>query len=236
MQAPDTTGLRLVKITDERTPLAQAAFELIHEAMWDVHPIDYLLAELEETRRGLAEGGDYHLFAFVDDGGEPVATASGVYMEAVNAGFIGYLAVREDQRGRLLGRALRAHLVESMRAEARAETGRDLAWVVGEVRSNNRWLGTLVREGKAIPFDLKYFHPWMSRRSEGKYVLYREPVEDLRPALPPKEVAELLYAIWDRAYRIRFPLQSDTFNYMLQQIEGRESVGADPEFAAEADG
>jgi GNAT superfamily N-acetyltransferase len=226
----ESPGFRLVSIDDERSPLAEAAFELVHGAMWDVQPTDDLLSELEEKRRGLPSGGDYHLLALVDGDDRPVATAAGVYLEAVNAGFVTYLAVREDQRGARLGRELRAHLIESFRAEARRRRGEDLAWAVGEVRRESPWLRTLVREGRAIPFDLRYFHPWMPRRAERVYVLYREPVADLRPELPPGEVAALLQAIWRRAYRIRYPVQSGTFCYMLSQLEGRETVGADPEF------
>ncbi|HSP78546.1 MAG TPA: GNAT family N-acetyltransferase, partial [Myxococcaceae bacterium] len=109
-----TTGLperRVVEVTDERSRLARRSLELIQEAIWDVHPIGYLLAELEETRRGLAHGGEYHLLAMVEPGEEePLAAAAGCYLQAVNSGFVAYLAVREEQRGRGLGRELREHL------------------------------------------------------------------------------------------------------------------------------
>jgi hypothetical protein len=141
--------------------------------------------------------------------------------------------VHEDARGRLLGRQLRARLVDAFRADARA-TGRELAWTVGEVRRESPWLRTLVSHGEAIPFDFSYFHPWQSRRSEGKYVLYREPVGDGRAELPASEVLGLVYAIWRRAYRIRFPLQSDVFCYMIEQMENVETVGVDPAFVADA--
>ena len=107
-----------------------------------------------------------------------------------------------------------------------------LAWMVGEVRRESRWLRTLVQNGRAIPFGLGYFHPWMSRRSEGRYILYRETVADTRPELSRQEVANLLYAIWRRTYRIPYPLQSDTFCYMMDQLEGRESIGVHSEFAS----
>ena len=151
-------------------------------------------------------------------------------LSPVNAGFVTYLAVSEERRGLRLGRELRSALVEAFREEARRRRGVDLAWVVGEVRRENRWLRTLVREGQAIPFDLPYFHPWLAMRNEGKYVLYREPVADARTELPRGEVEGLLYTIWRRAYRIRYPLQSETFCYMLRQLEGREVIGADPAF------
>lgn len=227
----DGPEMRVVKIDDERSPLAAAAFALIHEAMWDVQPTGELMYELEEKRRGLPASGDYHLLALVDEEERVTAAAAGVYLEPVNAGFITYLAVEEEQRGMRLGRDLRTGLVEAFREEAWRRRGVDLAWVVGEVLRVNRWLRTLVQEGEAIPFDLPYFHPWLPLRAEGKYILYREPVSDWRPELPAGEVAGLLYTIWRRAYRIRYPLDSETFRYMLRALDGREMIGADPEFA-----
>ncbi|HET6230679.1 MAG TPA: GNAT family N-acetyltransferase [Longimicrobiaceae bacterium] len=222
---------QVVEIGDERDPLAEAALELIRHAIGDVQPVDDLLSELEERRRGLKSGGEPHLFALVEDGA-PVAVAAGVYLETVNAGFVTYLAVDEHTRGRMLGRRLRAHLVDAFRADAQSR-GRELAWTVGEVRRESPWLRSLVRHGEAIPFGFSYFHPWQPQRSEGRYVLYREPVTDHRAELPAQEVLSLVYAIWRRAYRIRFPLQSDTFCYMLDQLETRVMIGVDEAFASE---
>lgn len=227
--APD---LRVVEIGDERGEVARCAIELIHEAIGDVQPTQDLLSEVEERRRGLPSGGTYHLLALLDGADRPAAAAAGVYLEGVNAGFVTYLAVDPAQRSRQLGRTLRAHLVECFREDAR-RTRADgaLAWTVGEVRRESRWLRTLVGSGRAIPFAFPYFHPWMPRGAEGRYVLYREPAADRRPVLPAAEVLSLVYAIWRRAYRIRFPLQSDTFCYMLDSIEALGTVGADPSFA-----
>ncbi|HEX2091106.1 MAG TPA: GNAT family N-acetyltransferase [Longimicrobiaceae bacterium] len=226
-------GPRVVELRDERESLAHAALELIAESIWDVQPARDLLSELEECRRGLPSGGDYHLLALLDGGEQPVAAAAGVYLDAVNAGFVTYLAVREAQRGRRLGRELRRHLVEAFRTEARRKGHGDLAWTVGEVRRESPWLRTLVREGRAVPFDFPYFHPWMPRRAENRYVLYREPLGDTRAEIPSEEVLRLVYGIWRRAYRIRFPTQSETFCYMLQQLEGRDTVGVHPDFSGD---
>jgi hypothetical protein len=59
-------------------------------------------------------------------------------------------------------------------------------------------------------------------------------VGDGRAELPASEVLGLVYAIWRRAYRIRFPLQSDVFCYMIEQMENVETVGVDPAFVADA--
>jgi hypothetical protein len=74
----------------------------------------------------------------------------------------------------------------------------------------------------------------MPRRSEGRYVLYREPLADTRTELPAQEVVRLVYAIWRRAYRIRFPLQSETFCYMIDRLESAGTIGAHPDFGAES--
>ncbi|HEX2207103.1 MAG TPA: hypothetical protein VHG93_05435, partial [Longimicrobium sp.] len=94
---------------------------------------------------------------------------------------------------------------------------------------------TLVQGGGAVPFDLSYFHPWLPRSAEGRYVLYREPLADARAELPSGEVLRLLYAIWRRAYRIDFPLQSDTFCYMLDRLHTAGTVGIHPDFIAPAE-
>ena len=227
--------LRVVAVDDEREPLATEALELIASAIGDVQPVNDLLSEIEERRLGMPTAGDAHLLATVNAHGRPVAAAAGIYLETVDAGFITYLAVRAELRGKRVGRRLRRHLVDSIRAEARRKNGAEPAWVVGEVRSGSPWLQMLVSAGKAIPFDFPYFHPWMPRRSEGRYVLYREPLADARAELPADEVVRLVYAIWRRAYRIRFPLQSDTFCYMLDRLHTAGTVGIHPDFIAPAE-
>jgi len=224
--------LRVVEVRDERSDVAKAAIELIHVSIGDVQPTADLLSELEECRLGLPSGGDYHLLAALDEAGEPMAAAAGVYLEGVNAGFITYLAVRKEMRNRQLGRELRAHLLRCFHDDARDARGEALAWTVGEVRRESAWLRTLVQGGQAITFDLGYFHPWMPLRAEGRYVLYREPAADTRAEIPSHEVARLLFAIWRRAYRIRYPLQSETFCYMLRGLEGRDGIGPDPGFTS----
>jgi hypothetical protein len=77
---------------------------------------------------------------------------------------------------------------------------------------------------------MPYFHPWMSRRAEGYYALYREPQADPRTELPVEEAVRIIDAIWRRAYRVHDPERRDTWRYMLQKLQGRTTVGADPGF------
>jgi GNAT superfamily N-acetyltransferase len=228
----------VVEVTDERSPLARRSISLIQEAIWDVHPTGFLLAELGQTRQGQARGGGYHLLALVAPGREevPLAAAAGCYLQAVNAGFVSYLAVHEGLRGRGLGARLRAHLVDTFRAQALREGGVECGAVLGEVERNSAWLRRLVREGRAVPLDVPYFHPWMSRRNEGKYTLYREPLADRRTTFPAEEVARMLEAVWRRAYHVPDPRSRDTYRYMLERLEGRGTVGADPSFPRALDG
>jgi GNAT superfamily N-acetyltransferase len=228
---------RLVDITDEREPLAERAFDLIHGmfAPADRQPVAELMSELAERRLGLLSSHNFHLIAAVgarddDPPGEPVGAIIGVYLGGVNAGLVMYLAVREEHRGRRLGRLLRPRLVEAFREDARAAGHDDVAFVMGEVRVNSPWLRRLVRTRGAIPFDFDYFHPGMSPGVGDRYVLYREPKGDTRTDLSVRFTRRLLYAIYRRAYRVRYPLQREGFMAMLRQLEGRSTVGVHPRF------
>lgn len=234
MSAAEQTEPKIVEVTDERTPLARRAIALIQSAISDVHPARFLIRELEETRTGAAEGGGYHLLAMVEgDDDEPIAAASGAYLAAVNCGFVSYLAVHPDHRSRGLGHGLRARLVDVFRMQAKREHGVALGAVVGEVEQENPWLRLLVRSGRAVALDVPYFHPWMSRACEGLYSLYREPLGDPRRELPARDVADLIEAIWRRAYRVDDPDRSGTYRYMMDVLAERDVIGQMPEFAGE---
>jgi GNAT superfamily N-acetyltransferase len=230
----------VVEISDERDPRADAALELIEEmfAPRDRHPMGELRSELAERRLGMFSGYNFHLLAaVVEDDERPAGTATGVYLgPGVNAGFVSYLAVRREYRGRRIARLLRPRLVETFRADARRAGRRDLAWVLGEVRASSPWLRRLIRTRGAIPFDLDYYHPGMPPGAVEPYVLYRQPVADHRRDLPAGLVRRIIYSIYRRAYRVRYPLQRDSFTVMIDQLDGRETVGVHPRYAALLDG
>lgn len=220
--------LQVVRVEDERSALASDALQLIGTsfAPTDRQPLDQIAMEIAERRLGLLTSYDFHLFAAVDHEERVQGVSAGVYLGGVNAGFVTYLAVRPEARARQLGRRLRIRLVDAFRADAKQVEWEELAWVVGEVRRESPWLQRLVRERAAVPFDLRYYHPGASVEDPGEnWVLYRQPVGDPREELPVGEVRQLLYAIWRRAYRVRWPLQLAGFEVMLEQLEGRESVG-----------
>jgi ribosomal protein S18 acetylase RimI-like enzyme len=224
--------IQVVRVEDERTQLAREALDLIGESFppHDRQPLDQIAMEIAERRMGLLTSYDFHLFAAIDVEERVLGVSAGVYLGGVNAGFVTYLAVRPEARERQLGRRLRVRLVDAFRADARRMEWEELAWVVGEVRRQSPWLRRLVRERAAIPFDLRYFHPGVdAQRTDEQWIIYRQPVGDHREELPVSEVVQLLYAIWRRAYRVRWPLQQAGFTAMLEQLEGREMVGFLPE-------
>lgn len=230
----DLRGIEVVEVLDERQPMAAAALDIIVDtfAAHERHPLSDLRSELAEQRLGVLSTQNFHLLAGLDPvAGSPIGAIIGVYLSSVNAGFIAYLGVLEPHRGRRVARVLRPHLVELFRADARRAGYDELAWVMGEVKRRNPWLRRLVRARGAIPFDLTYYHPGMTLDSAEPYVLYRQPIGDRRRELPVAEVRRVLYAIYRRAYRVRYPLQRDTFVNMLEQLEGRTTVGVHPEFA-----
>lgn len=226
-------GVEVVEVTDERTPLADDALRLFEHAfdVRDRQPAAELRSEIEEKRLGLLTITDYHMLVAVRAGGSVAGAISGVYLEGINAGFIYYLVVGAGSRGMGIGRRVRTALVEQFREDARRAGHDAVAWVLGEVRYDNPWLRGLVRRRGAIPFDLTYYHPGMQLGDARRYVLYRQPMADERVALPGEEVARVLYQIYRRAYRVRYPLQRETFRAMIEEVAAKGSVALHPDFA-----
>lgn len=226
-------GVRILEVRDEREPLAEAALSVIADmfAPSDRQPMAELRSEIAERRLGMLSGYNFHLLtALYDDEDTPAGTIAGLYLDGVNAGFITYLAVRRQHRGRRLARLLRPALIDVFRADARSSGHDELAWVLGEVRADSPWLRRLVRTRGAIPFDLEYYHPGMSLDAGERYILYRQPIGDHRRELPVSLVRRTLYTVYRRGYRVRYPLNRDIFNAMLEQLNGREVVGVHPDF------
>jgi GNAT superfamily N-acetyltransferase len=225
---------RIVEVLDERDPLAAAALSLIEEtfAPADRQPLHEMLAEVAERRHGLFSNYNYHLLTavFADDP-VPAGSIVGVYLGGVNAGFVMYLAVRREYRGRRIARLLRPRLIEAFRADARQTGFDDLGWVLGEVRARSPWLRRLIRTRGAIPFDFDYYHPGMTPGTGEPYILYRQPVSDTRRELPVALTRRIIYAIYRRAYRVRYPLQRPGFSAMLAQLQQKHTVGVHPDFA-----
>jgi len=226
---------RILEVEDERSHLAERSLAILREAFpaRDRQPIEQIAMEIAEKRMGLLTSYDFHLFAAVGEDGDVRAISSGVYLGGVNTGFVTYLAVREGFRDRRLGRRMRTALVNAFQADARSLDWSELAAVVGEVKLESPWLRRLVRERAVLPLDLTYHHPGDDpAHSRWRWILYRQGWADGREELPVGEVRQLLYAIWRRAYRVRWPLERDGFHAMLRELEDRTVVGAHPEVTA----
>lgn len=233
MSAPEP---RIMEVLDEREPLADGALSVILDmfAPSERQPLAELKSEIMERRLGMLTAHTFHLLTAVyEDEADPAGTIAGMYLKGINAAFISYLGVRRQYRGQRLARVLRPRFIEACRADARANGRRDLAWVLGEVKAESPWLRRLVKTRGAIPFDIRYFHPGMTLDSTERYILYRQPVGDFRRELPTRLVRRVLYAVYRRVYRVRYPLQRPTFMDMLQQIEGRDEVGVHPDFGGD---
>jgi GNAT superfamily N-acetyltransferase len=224
--------IEIVEVDDERIPLADEAIALFERTFdrRDRHAVDELRSEIAEKRLELLPPFDFHLLVAHAEG-HVSGAIMGCYMAGANAGFVNYLAVPESMRGMGVGRLLRPRLVELFKGDALRHSDTQLAWVIGEVRLDNPWMRRLVRNRGAIPFDLTYYHPGMRPSSNAPpYVLYRQPFADRRVELPTSFVRRILYTVYRRAYRVRYPLEHEGFRNMLSQLEGREVIGAHPDF------
>lgn len=227
---PESAG-RIVELLDERESVAESALELILRAFppRERQPVEQIAMEIAEKRLGLLTSYDFHLLAAVSADTEVMAVASGVYLGGVNTGFVTYLAAERRYRGQHLGRRLRSSLIDAFRRDALALDWPQLAAVVGEVRLESPWLRRLVRDRAVLPLHLTYFHPGEDPEDpDADWILYRQPVSDRREELPAEEVRQLLYAIWRRAYRVRWPLEREGFTWMIEELQARETVGAHP--------
>jgi hypothetical protein len=61
-------------------------------------------------------------------------------------------------------------------------------------------------------------------------------VLDHREILPVHLVRRLLYAIYRRGYRVRYPLLHTGFQVMMEELDTRNEVGMHPDFAGLAAG
>jgi len=232
----ERTALKIEEVVDERSEFARNTLTLLRETFprADRHSIEELEMEIAEKRLQLLTPYDFHLLGVRAGTREVVAMGAGIYLAGVNAGLVLYLAVRPSWQAHRLGTRLRADLVTRFRENALAAGWDDLSWVLGEVRRLNPWIDKLVQRGGIIPFDLDYYHPGMvPGEADEKYVLYREPIADQRRELPVDEVRQIIYAIFRRAYRVRYPMEKPGFRAMMSELDAKSVVGVDRDFAGE---
>lgn len=221
--------LRISAVSSAREPMFARAFALYCAAFPASERIgrEYFRNIFEEKRLGLLTPFNFHFL--VAHYGERVAGfISGTYLAIANIGFVGYLAVRPSEAGRKVGSRLRQRLAELMRRDSLAAGHSSLRGIMGEIEETNPWLQTIRRRG-ALAIDLRYLQPSTDGTAVVPLVLYLQPASGRKiRSLPTADLRRVLYAIYRRLYRIRFPLRQPEFRRMLRQLEGRDRVGALP--------
>jgi len=218
--------LVIESVSDHRSPLFSGALRLYNRVFPAEERIDrrYFAQILEEKRLGVLFPFNLH-FLVARVGDRVVGLSTGSFLALVNVGFVGYLAVAPGTTGARVGSRLRARLVREFRRDARAAGHGELFGVMGEVEAANPWLRHLARDG-ALALDLDYRQPSLGEgQPHVPLVLYLEGVGRRLASVPTDRVRGLLYAIYRRIYRIRFPLRHPAMKHMLRQLAGRRRVG-----------
>ncbi len=188
-------------------------------------PVKVWRNAMRERREGLWTDVGWHLLV-AERQSAVLAAASGSYLGNVNAGVVGYVAVRSAARSLGLGPRLRRALRRKLETDARHSGYKKLGALVGEVSRLNPWLRTLVTREGAIALDFPYFQPSLGGKHQAvPFVLYYQPLGVRKKTLGTAELRRLLYTMWRRAYRIARPLASREFRQMLRSIEGRRRIG-----------
>ena len=180
---------------------------------------------LREKEAGLWSDIRWHL-VIAELAGRVVGVASGMYLGNINIGVVGYLAVGARARGLGVGSKLRARLRASFHRDARRIAAKPLEAVIGEVRRDNPWLRSLVRNERVLALDFRYLQPKLRPGDKPvSLVLYYEGIARPIRRLASAKLRTILYTTWRRIYRIARPLAHAEFRLMLQDLEGRASIG-----------
>lgn len=214
--------LVIESLDDHRTPAFRGALRLYERVFPEKERIDrrYFAELLEEKRLGLLQPFNQQ-FLVARHGRRVVGLCTGSYLAVVNMGFVGYLATDPARKGARIGSRLRARLVRELRRDARAAGYPDLDGVLGEVEARNPWLRHLVRTRGALALDFPYRQPALGEATpDVPLVLYLEPVGARVRSLAAARMRTLLYAVYRRVYRVRFPLRQPAFRMMLRRLAG----------------
>jgi GNAT superfamily N-acetyltransferase len=227
--AAHANRLRISAVSSTRDPLFRRAFSLYSAVFPPSERIgrDYFRNLFEEKALGLLAPFNFH-FLVAHQGERVAGFISGTYLAIANLGFVGYLAVRPSAVGRRVGSKLRQRLVQCAQRDALAGGHQGLRGMMGEIEEDNAWLATMRRRG-ALALDLDYFQPSTDGTAVVPLVLYLQPASGRRlRSLSAPDLRRVLYAVYRRLYRIRFPLRHREFRRMMRQIEGRVRVGSRP--------
>ncbi len=222
--------ITIESLDDHREPGFKEALRLYNRVFPAKEKIDrsYFIDLLREKRQGFLFPFNVH-FLVARKNGRVVGLATGSYLSVANVGFVGYLASQPKLKGERIGSRLRARLITEIRRDARASGQKDLEAIMGEVEPGNPWLKYLVRSRGALALDLDYRQPALRHGGPAvSLVLYFEPIEGSVSRLSVRRVRSILYSIFRRVYRVRFPLRDPSLRRILRSLHGRRFVGARP--------
>ncbi len=220
--------ITIESLEDHHQPGFRDALRLYHRAFPAKEKIDrsYFVDLLREKRLGLLFPGNIHILV-ARKHGRVVGLATGSYLAAVNVGFVGYLASQPALKGARVGSRLRTRLVAEMRRDARASGRPDLDAVMGEVESDNPWLRHLLRRHAALALDVDYRQPALRAGTPAvPLTLYLEPITGPIRSVSARRMRSILYSIFRRVYRVRFPLRDPSFRRVLRSLKHRRSIGS----------
>lgn len=225
---PSSTRVVITTLLHHREPGFAGMMRLFERVFPADEKIDrsYFEDILAEKRMGLLDPFNTHVLV-ARRGSRVLGFATGTYLAVVNMGFVGYLAVDPSVKGLRLGGRLRQRLIKDMRNDARAAGHPDLRGILGEIEPDNPWLRHLVLGRNVLALDVDYRQPPLRKdSSEVPLVLYVEPIGEPIRRLDADSVRAILYAIYRRLYRIRFPLRQPSFRAMLRNMGRRRVIGA----------
>ncbi len=220
--------ITIESLEDHHQPGFRDALRLYHRVFPAKEKIDrrYFVDLLREKRLGLQFPGNIHILV-ARRHGRVVGLATGSYLAAVNVGFVGYLASQPALKGARVGSRLRTRLVAEMRRDARASGRADLDAVMGEVEASSPWLRHLLRRHAALALDLDYRQPALRAGTPAvPLVLYLEPISGPMRSVSVRRMRSILYAIFRRVYRVRFPLRDPSFRRVLRSLKRRRLIGS----------
>lgn len=223
-------AITIESLDDHRQPGFKEALRLYNRVFPAKEKIErrYFVDLLREKRQGFLFPFNVH-FLVARKQGRVVGLATGSYLSVVNLGFVGYLASDPKLKGERIGSRLRARLVTELRRDARATGRTDLEAVMGEIEPDNPWLRYLVRTRGALALDLDYRQPALRDGTAAvPLVLYFEPISGPVRRLSVRRVRSIVYSIFRRVYRVRFPLRDPSLRRVMRSIQGRRWIGSRP--------
>ena len=219
--------IRIREITDVQDPALKAAYALLTRSFHLDERVELgeWKSSLKEQADGLITDMVWHLLVAERDG-RVIGLNSGTFIGSINLGMIGYLAIDDDARSLGLGTRLRNRLRRLFTKDALRVSGKPLGGILGEVSERNPWLRTLARRPNVLALDFAYFQPSLaSGDAPTPFVLYWEQLDHVRQRIPVRELRQVLYAIWRRAYRISRPLECVAFRAMMRALKDRRTIG-----------